>query len=112
LRLIRERQFEARRRAERILDDYESGSGQADLYRLVPGVGATPRSEVPFPHTRLAAYTTARNRHYARMDEHQRRTLRSMEDQVDQYRGGTLAVDHLATNLRGLMLAADFESSK
>ena len=46
------------------------------------------------------------------MDDHQRRVLRDMADEVHQFREGRLPVDHLARNLRGLMLAADFKSSK
>lgn len=53
-----------------------------------------------------------RNRHYARVDDHQRRLLREMQDQVRQFRRGSLPVDRLAENLRGLFEAADLKSAE
>jgi hypothetical protein len=46
------------------------------------------------------------------VDEHQRRVVIQMLDEVARYRSGDIALSRLVPNLRGLMSASDFRAQK
>jgi len=47
-----------------------------------------------------------------RVDEHQRRVVSQMLDEVSRYRSGDLEIRALVQNLQGLMGAADFHAER